>query len=404
MDYLYYTLSFISVAAFLYLSFTATYLFTVALAALFLKRKFNSQHDPLKRIAILIPCFKEDVIIFDTVNALLQQDYPKSNFEIFVIADSLKPSTISRLRGMECIVIPVAFDISTKAKSLHAALNHIPESEFDIALILDADNILAPGCLFKITHAFNSGFQAVQCHRVAKNENTPLALLDAINEEINNGLLRKGQWALGFSATASGSGMAFNFKLIKEIFNLPHILQNNGEDKEIDIQLLRRKIKMAYMEDALVLDEKVASFNAFKKQRLRWVEAYLNYVFRLFYKDLRPSSVRFEFWNRFFQLMLLPRSLYLLMLMGVGAVFALGYYFQFPFYHPSPWMLLAFAMLYFITLLLCLPGSYRNWRTMKSLAVLPMVFTAMIITVAKVKPGRKEFIHTPKSFTQTKLQ
>jgi cellulose synthase/poly-beta-1,6-N-acetylglucosamine synthase-like glycosyltransferase len=404
MVYLYYFLSCIFILAFAYLSFTATYLFAVALAGLFRKRKMRSHSDRYQRIALLVPCYKEDAIIIDTVSRLQHHDYPTDKFSVFVIADSLKPATLIKLSTMECHVVEVSFDISTKAKSLHRALNMIPENEFDIALILDADNVLTPGCLEKVNHVFNAGFQAVQCHRTAKNENTPLAVLDAINEEINNGLLRKGQWALGFSATASGSGMAFRFSLLKEIFNLPHIVESNGEDKEIDVQLLRRRIKMVYLEDALILDEKVATFHAFKKQRLRWVEAYLNYVFRLFYKDLRSSSVRFEFWNRFFQLMLLPRSLYLMMLFGAALVFTAGYYFEFPFYHPSPFVLLVFAGLYFVTLLLCLPASYFNWRTFKSLALLPMVLMAMVITVAKVKPNRREFIHTPKSVTETKFQ
>jgi len=405
MVYIYYIFSFVLILVFAYLSFTATYLFTLALAGLLRKRKLHdrSGHHH-QRVAILVPCYKEDAIIIHTVRNLLDHDYPEDKFMVFVIADLLKDETLSILDTMRCKVIKVSFEVSTKARALHAALNHIPQEDFDVALILDADNVLAPGGLVKINRVFNSGLQAVQCHRIAKNEDTPLAVLDAINEEINNNLLRKGQWALGFSATASGSGMAFRFSLLKEIFNMPHILQNNGEDKEIDIQLLKRGIKMAYLEDALVLDEKVASLNAFKKQRLRWVEAYLNYVFRLFYKDLRPSSLKFEFWNRFFQLMLLPRSLYLMMLLSAGLIFTAGYYFQFPFYHPSPFSLLIFGGLYFITLMLCMPSSYVNWRTLRSLALLPAVLIAMIITVTRVKPGRKEFIHTPKSYTETNFQ
>ena len=404
MIVVYYILSAILLVLFLYLVFTSVYLFAIALASIFKKREFHSTDVSQRKIAVLIPCYKEDIIIIDTVNSLLKHDYPKHLFELFVIADQLQPPTIEKLKLMGARVIEVTFEISTKARSLHAALNHIADSAYDIAFILDADNLLAPGCLKKVNHAFSSGCKAVQCHRIAKNENTPLAVLDAINEEINNSLLRKGQWALGHSATASGSGMAFEFSLLKEIFNLPHILQNNGEDKEIDIQLLKRKVNMGYIHDALVLDEKVSSFNAFRKQRLRWVEAYLNYVFRLFYKDLRPSSSRYEFWNRFFQLMILPRSLYILTLIALSCVFVIGSQVGFPFYHPSPWWLVGVAVLYFTTLLLCLPRSYVTWRTVKSLALLPIVFIAMMITVTKVKPKRKEFIHTPKSYSQSEVE
>jgi cellulose synthase/poly-beta-1,6-N-acetylglucosamine synthase-like glycosyltransferase len=401
MEYLNYLFSAILIAIFLYFSLTTIYLFTVALAGLIKSPNSNSHNTLQKRIALLIPCYKEDSIIVNTVTSLLNHDYNKNNYKIFVIADSLRPETLTALEAVSCQVVKVSFEVSTKAKSLHATLNHIPAHDFDIALILDADNQLAQGCLKKIAQAFTAGAQAVQCHRIAKNENTPLALLDAINEEINNVLLRRGQWALGFSATASGSGMAFEFNLLKEIFNVPHILQNNGEDKEIDIQLLKRKIKMAYLEEAYVLDEKVSSFGAFKKQRLRWVEAYLNYVFRLFYKDSRTAFKRLDFWNKFFQLVLLPRSLYLIMILTAGIIFIVGAQVEFPFYYPSPWLWLSFTILYSVTLLLCMPLNYANWRTLRSLALLPFILFSMAVTLIKVKPGRKEFIHTPKSFVTT---
>jgi cellulose synthase/poly-beta-1,6-N-acetylglucosamine synthase-like glycosyltransferase len=404
MGYVYFLLSTILLAIFIYLSFTSLYLFTIAVACVIKKPRIALQGPNAARIAILVPCYMEDAIVLDTVANLECQEYPKDRYKIYVIADRLKAETLERLRGTSCEIIEVSFAISTKARALHRALNQVPAHLFDIAFILDADNHLASECLQKVNAAFSGGARAVQCHRMAKNENTPLALLDAINEEINNRLLRKGQSALGFSATASGSGMAFEFQLLKDIFNVPDIVRKNGEDKEIDIQLMRRGIKMGYLEDARVLDEKVASFHAFKKQRLRWVESYFNFIFRVFYKDVRMTFVKAEFWNRFCQLSLLPRSLYILTLLCIGLVFALGYHYQFPFYHPSVWLWLPVAGLYFLTLLVCLPAGYANWRTVKSLSLLPLVLFAMILTVMKVKPGRKEFIHTPKSFTESRSQ
>ncbi len=66
--------------------------------------------------------------------------------------------------------------------------------------------------------------------------------------------------------------------LIREIFSTKEILENPGEDREIDMQLMRRKVKMEFLDDALVYDEKVASAGVFEKQRVRWLEAQLNHV------------------------------------------------------------------------------------------------------------------------------
>ena len=55
----------------------------------------------------------------------------------------------------------------------------------------------------------------MQGHRVAKNHNTNLATLDAVSEEINNNIFRSGHRAIGLSSALIGSGMAFDYELIK---------------------------------------------------------------------------------------------------------------------------------------------------------------------------------------------
>src|SRR4029077_13620905 len=100
---------------------------------------------------------------------------------------------------------------------------------------------------------------------------------DAMSEEINIHLFRRGPAAAGLSALPLGSGMAFRTALINEILSAPSILENPGEDREIDMQLLLRKIKMEFLDDALVYDEKVSVASVFEKQRVRWLEAQLTH-------------------------------------------------------------------------------------------------------------------------------
>lgn len=69
---------------------------------------------------------------------------------------------------------------------------------YDVAMILDADNVMEQGVLYQMNEAFNHGFLAVQGHRMAKNLNTDFAILDAISEEINNKIFRKGHRVLDF--------------------------------------------------------------------------------------------------------------------------------------------------------------------------------------------------------------
>ena len=85
------------------------------------------------------------------------------------------------------------------------------KDSYDIALIIDADNIINSSYLVELNNAFaDSKVQVVQTHRVAKNLNTNMAYLDAISEEINNSIFRLGHVNLGMSAALIGSGMALN--------------------------------------------------------------------------------------------------------------------------------------------------------------------------------------------------
>ena len=186
------------------------------------------------RIAILIPAYKEDSVIEKVATHMKQLDYPKKTYDVFVIADSMKESTIKKI-SKQVEVIEVSFDNSTKSNSLNYALNKI-EEHYDIAIISDGDNILDESFLKKINRAYNLGAKAIQGHRIAKNTNTKMAVLDAASEEINNHIYRRGLNGLGLSSAIIGSGMAFDFTLLKRLMQNNHAV--GGFDKILQLELL----------------------------------------------------------------------------------------------------------------------------------------------------------------------
>src|SRR5271154_2797269 len=177
---------------FIYLAINTVYFFIIAIAGKLYSPVVYQTNSNKKRIAVLIPSYKEDEVILGTASKAKLHDYPAEFFDVFVAADQLKPETIAELKKIPVNVLEVKFEISSKARSLNQLLNHIPEDKFDIAIILDGDNIMMPGCLEKVNAVFQKGFRAAQCHRVAKNKNTAVAVLDAMSEEINNNIFRKG--------------------------------------------------------------------------------------------------------------------------------------------------------------------------------------------------------------------
>ncbi|MEN7550719.1 glycosyltransferase family 2 protein [Rapidithrix thailandica] len=346
---------------------------------------------PYHKIAVLVPAYKEDAIIAPVVEKLLQLRYPKEFFDIVVIADSLKKSTLSRLHQLPCRVIEVHFEKSTKTKSLVKALQ-VLNNEYEVALISDADNIMAPDYLQKINRAFNNGYTAVQGQRVAKNMDTPFAVLDALSEVINNHVFRKGFNAMGFSSSLIGSGMAFKADVLLDC--LKQINAVGGFDRVLQLYLIERKQWIYYLEDAIVFDEKVDNSEAFSKQRRRWIASQFIYLKRYFAKGIKQLlKGNIDYFNAgVLYNIFLPRTLTLgfLFLFAVTAL-------SFPqlFSLPQAWIGLFAANV--LALLIAVPLSFYNQRFFKAILSLPKVFWIMFTLLFKLKGADKQFIHTVKT-------
>ena len=385
---------------FAYCLLSVLYLFLLSFAGkFFFPRKMDElPFDPFKRkIAVLVPAYREDGIILSTANNLLSLDYPADRYRVFIIADSFQPGTLEQLRRLPLTLLEVSFDKSTKTKSLNEAFRRIGEpydgEPYDIALICDADNMLAADFLEKINAAFAGGARAVQGRRVAKNLDTSFAILDACSEAVNNHIFRKGAYALGLSSSVIGSGMGFEFDRIKTI--LGEISAVGGFDKILQLRVVEQGIRIHYLEGALVFDEKVDSSHAFEQQRKRWVSSQFIYLRRFF----RPAFGLLLKGNlSYFNLavagnLVLPRAfLFILLplLVIAGALIA------------PVWGIAAavLALIYLISLAMGVPGSLVNKDLLVALLRLPKAIMVMAGTIFHVKKANKTFIHTVHTKTE----
>ena len=388
----------IFLAVFAYLAAGIVYLALLVISGLFRRKKYYAPSARKNRIALLIPAYKEDGVILDTALKARQHNYPAESFEVFVIADKLQDKTIARLQSIPVNVVKVQFETSTKARSLNAAMQQVAGRGFEYVMILDADNIMEAGCLEQVNAAFENGCQAVQCHRTAKNKQTPVALLDAISEEINNHLFRKGPRGLGVSVNLIGSGMAFRFNELKQILELERIQANPGEDREIDLELMKNNTIVEYLDDAIVYDEKVASAQVFERQRVRWLEAQVTHFRRFLHADTKVAPRNSNYWHKFIQTMLLPRSLYILVLGLMMMLVAVEWIFDVNFLYPGAAWWVTLTIIFATLLLLSIPASFYNARTVRALLHVPVLILSMVKALLKIKKNRAQFLHTPKHY------
>jgi cellulose synthase/poly-beta-1,6-N-acetylglucosamine synthase-like glycosyltransferase len=384
---------------FIYLLPVLLYLFALATAGRIGKLRPYTSHPDKARIALLIPSYKDDSVIVETAKQALTQNYPGHQYSVTVIADQLQPATILQLKELPINLIVVNLEKSMKARSLNTAFKQLSTSQHDLAMILDADNLMSPDTLEKVNHAWHSGWKAIQCHRTAKNQNNSLAVLDALSEEVNNTIYRKGQRVWGLSCALIGSGMAFDFRLIADIFALPQIQDNAGEDREIDTQLVKQLISVEYIEDAFVFDEKVQRKEVYEKQRTRWLGTQIDHLKSFLSPEMRPVRTRRLYLHKLFQCIFLPRLLLMVVFLLVLALSAMDLAFGWQTLFPAwPWWLGLIA-LYGCTLLIAIPASFYNRRTVVALLKVPVLTFAMLKALLGIKKHKTGFLHTPKEFT-----
>lgn len=383
----------------IYLSITILYLFVISICGLFNKKKSFATSLAKKKIAVLITSYKEDAVIESTIAAAVYHNYPTEFFDVFLAADHLQPETIDRLRKYRAHISEVQFTSGSKARSLNYLLNTIDEEKYDIALVLDGDNVMEAGFLEKINRAFQHGAHAVQGHRTAKNSNTAIAVLDGISEEINNHLFRKAQNNLGLSASLIGSGMAFDFKKLKEIYNKPGIVDNPACDREVDFELMRANIPVVFLNDAHVFDEKVSTENVYENQRRRWIESQLMHIGLFFSPAGRRASGTKDFWNKLFINLMPPRSFFIFLLAFVLCFAIIEAVTGNNITHIPLACWLILFVLYVSAMLLAIPRKHYSAATMRALLHLPLILFALVKAVFTIRLGRKQFVHTPKSFT-----
>jgi cellulose synthase/poly-beta-1,6-N-acetylglucosamine synthase-like glycosyltransferase len=376
-------------ALIIYTGICVVYLLVFAIAGILktssvIQLNNNSFH----KIAVLIPAYKEDAVIIEVAKQALLQSYPQALYDVVIIADSLKPSTLQQLKALPIQLFSVAFEHSTKAKALNLALQQL-QSSYDIAVVLDADNIMHTDFLEKVNASFAAGWKAIQCHRIAKNTNTSVAILDAISEEINNHIFRKGHRKLGLSSALIGSGMAFDYTIFKN--TMAEINSVSGFDKELELSLLTNRYTIEFLPDAFIYDEKVQTTKDFRNQRTRWIAAQLKYLHKYFLKSVYHLifNGNVDLFDKVVQFLLLPRILLLGLL---HLILLLSLLIQEDILRNAAFLEL---VLLIGTLFLSTPKHLLKKISWKELVDIPKLFIQFIASLANIRQAQKKFIHTP---------
>lgn len=287
---------------------TVLYLGIFSVASLFTRDSVLDKAKTQNRFAIIIPSHKQDKVIEQAVVSILSQDYPQRLFDVVVVSDHQSEITNMRLAQYPITLLTPDFAESTKAKSLQYAILKLPEFKiYDIALVLDADNIVEQDFLTKVNDAFETAAtKAIQMHRISRNRDTAAARMGSIFEEINNNIFRKGHINMGISAALAGSGTAYDFTWFKT--NVMKA-KTAGEDKELEALLLKQGYFIDYFDNILLYGEKKRTTSKMNEQHGRWtLQQFQNLLKNIRYLPGAFIRKQYDWADKLIQWMLMPRT------------------------------------------------------------------------------------------------
>lgn len=377
---------------------SVAYVVFFAIISLFYEKDdFASTHTSVlnyreRRFLILYPAYHEDGVIINSVNKFLFQDYPTDRFHLVVISDHMTDETNKQLQTFPITLLTPVFEKSNKAKAMQYAINYIEEKidtheerSFDNLVVLDADNVVQPDFLRKLNILCNAGYEAIQCHRCAKNSNNDVAMLDGASEEINNTIFRKAHNRLGLSSALIGSGMCFDYKLFKKnVFQL----STAGEDREMEALLLKQKVFIKYAAEIHVFDEKVSNQDNFQRQRMRWMTAQVQSLLRQLPQI--PNAFihgNLNFIDKTIQQALIPRSILIVLLAAISILMTIVV----PEWCGKWWFLLIILAL---SLYIALPEQLRSRSLFGKVLAIPGLVLRMLKNLLHMDHKNTDFLHT----------
>jgi hypothetical protein len=261
-----------SVAAGAILAVPALYLLVLSVAAFGYRsrRGYADRTPPRSRLVVLVPAHDEAELIGRCVWSLLDQTYPRTLYDVVVIADNCSDDTaaIARAAGAQ-VRERTQPDLRGKGRALRFGIDFVLASEPvpDAVVVVDADSRVDRDFLTTLVRPFESGADAVQGESLLDDDGTPRAALRAAAFLLVNRVRPAGRAVLGLPATLAGNGMLFSYATLAAH---PWGAFTSTEDLEYSLQLSIAGARIAFAGGAVTYSPTAPDGAAADVQQLRW--------------------------------------------------------------------------------------------------------------------------------------
>lgn len=255
----------------------------------------NENYKPF--VSIMIPAHNEEGVITNTVENILNIDYPK--FEVIVIDDRSSDNTASVIKKLaekhEKVIAMIRDADAFPGKS--AVLNDAFQiAKGDAVLIFDADATVEPDFLNKLVPKLEpSDVGAVQARKIIRNKDVNILTRCQNNEYTMDTQLQAGRDAVKGAVELRGNG-----ELIKREALIDIEGWNNytiTDDLDMSTRLHIKGWDVRFCPEACVYEEGIVYLFPLFRQRRRWLEGtirrYLEYSWQAMWS--KKMSLRAQF-------------------------------------------------------------------------------------------------------------
>lgn len=258
------------------------------IAVSLLKKKKAPEESIQHRFAVLIAARNEETVISNLIESLKKQNYPSELIDIYVVADNCSDCTAETAAAYGATVFK-RFNktLVGKGYALNFLIKKIKKS-YDAYIVFDADNVVDLNYVREINKTFSAGYDIVTSYRNSKNYGDSW-----VSSGYGLWFLREARYLnrpralLGVSCGVSGTGFLISRKVLEQCGGWNFFLLT--EDIEFTAHNIIKGEKIGYCPTAVFYDEQPTKFRQSVRQRIRWVQGYLQVLRRYGCKLIKGS-------------------------------------------------------------------------------------------------------------------
>ncbi len=220
-----------------------------------------------RRLRVVIPAHNEESVIAGILQDLGSDPYPA--VEVVVLADRCTDSTVTMALDSGALVAERTDGEGGKGAVLSWYVDEHPLVDDEALVVFDADNRIPADALSRIADELDAGHDIVQCYLDVENpDGSALATASAMSYWAGNRMVQLARDNLGWSCDLGGTGMAFTGEALDRIGGFGTSLT---EDQETGVRAALSGLRVAWLHDVRIRDEKPTDLATTVRQRSRWM-------------------------------------------------------------------------------------------------------------------------------------